>query len=313
MDGGAGPDVTVVVCTRNRARRLATALVSVQASIAHAQAGGLACELVVVDNGSSDGTAEELARIARRDAYVVPVHEPVAGLGRARAAGVAAARGAVVLFTDDDVVVPDAWVTAMARPLLDDAADVVTSGVRMAAELERSWMTPDLRSKYYAHVPVPPRTNPGLVGASMGARAEVLRRIGFDDSLGTAEFPGAEDVLLYVQALEAGYRVVGVQDVVVEHRFDPDRLDADRLLRQAAGYGRCDAYYFHHWLHAELRAQRLRWLVHASRREVARVAARSRHDERYVQLVRDAAFHREMLRLRGTPRRYAPRGVGVLA
>jgi hypothetical protein len=135
----------------------------------------------------------------------------------------------------------------------------------------------------------------------------------FDPMLGTARYPGAEDVLLYVQALEAGYRITGVSDATVTHYFDPGRLESDRLERLAEGYGRCDAYFFHHWLHAEYRLGRVRIARDGVRWLYARARARSnRFDERTLAARRALAFHREMRVLRGTPRRYAYRGIGLL-
>ena len=58
----SGPEVSFIICTRNRVAVLEACIQSVQAACrAHA---GFAAELVVVDNGSIDRTAERLASIA---------------------------------------------------------------------------------------------------------------------------------------------------------------------------------------------------------------------------------------------------------
>lgn len=97
--------VSVVIATRDRAALLAGALASLRA-----QAGAPAFEMVVVDNGSSDATAA-----VARDGGAVLVHEAEPNRGRARNAGVAAASGELVLFVDDDVVVPPFFVAAHVR------------------------------------------------------------------------------------------------------------------------------------------------------------------------------------------------------
>lgn len=303
------PAVSVAVCTRNRADRLAGALDSVRAAMDVAELDGrLTVELVVVDNGSTDATPQVLRDLAAADPRVRVVVEPEPGLGNARRRAVATTRGSCVLFTDDDVVVPPEWVVRLSRPLLAGRADLVAGGVAMADDLRRPWMTPDLVARYFAHVPDPPEVNPGLVGANMGATRDVLRRIPFDEALGTSRYPGAEDVLLYVQALESGDRVAPVSDAVVLHRFDPDRLGSDRLRRQAQGYGRCDAYFYHHWLHADLSWPRARIAVHGLHLALRRLATRDPYDEELLRLAREVAFHREMLSLRHVPPRYERRG-----
>lgn len=306
-------DVSVVVCTRNRADRLARGLAAVRSALDVAVDDGLACELIVVDNGSTDATSAVVKDLAVSDSRVRGVVAPIPGIARARNRGLDEARGAVVLFTDDDTVVPPEWVVRMARPILDGAADAIAGGVVMAADLRRPWMTPGLTARYYADVPVPPAVNPGMACANAAVSHEIARRFRFDEELGTPRYPGAEDVLLYVQILEAGYTVRGVLDAPVEHHVDPARLEIDRLEALAEGYGRCDAFFYHHWLHATFRAQRARVWLHRAEHAARWLLARgNRYDESVLRLRREVAFHTEMLALRGTPRRYACRGLELL-
>ncbi len=138
------------MCTRNRADSLSRSLETIVTSM---HASELDIELVVVDNGSSDRTASVLADLRRENAELSMVAEETAGIARARNAGLRAARGRAVLYTDDDTRVPPDWITKMAAPLLSGEADAVAGGVVMAAELERDWMTTDLRSRYFADNP----------------------------------------------------------------------------------------------------------------------------------------------------------------
>ena len=75
-------------------------------------------EVIVVDNGSTDTTAE----IARRYGGVRVITKPRKGVARARQAGFAAARGAVIASTDADTVVPPFWVARIAEYFRADPA-----------------------------------------------------------------------------------------------------------------------------------------------------------------------------------------------
>jgi glycosyltransferase involved in cell wall biosynthesis len=97
--------VSIIIATRNRAALLDGALTSLGA-----QAGAPDLELVVVDNGSTDATAAVARAHAATYAYCA---EP--NRGRARNAGVAAASGELLLFVDDDVIVPPFFVAAHLR------------------------------------------------------------------------------------------------------------------------------------------------------------------------------------------------------
>lgn len=100
------PEIAVVIPTRNRARYLDVAL----ASLEH-QRAAVPHELLVVDDCSTDATAEVLA------AHGVPhvsQAQPL-GLNAARNAGVRATTAPIVAFVDDDVWIPPGWLEALAE------------------------------------------------------------------------------------------------------------------------------------------------------------------------------------------------------
>lgn len=88
--------VTVVIATHNRAAALRSAIDSArQQTLAE-------IEIVVVDNGSTDATAELCAAIAREDPRVRTIRSGATDRSSARNLGLAAARGEWVAFLDDD-------------------------------------------------------------------------------------------------------------------------------------------------------------------------------------------------------------------
>jgi len=100
MSGVSMVDVTVVVPTHNRRQLVAQAVHSIL------RQEGVSLELVVVDDGSSDGTGPWLDRIAAIDSRIKIVHhERPRFISSARNAGIAKASGRWVAFCDDD----DLW------------------------------------------------------------------------------------------------------------------------------------------------------------------------------------------------------------
>jgi hypothetical protein len=106
------PEITVVLCTYNRADRLAGAVGAILAQ------QGADHELVVVDDGSTDDTPTVLATLDHPRLRVV--RRPNGGLSKARNTGIAAARGRWIVFIDDDDRAEPGWLasflTLAARP-----------------------------------------------------------------------------------------------------------------------------------------------------------------------------------------------------
>ena len=95
--------LTVVLPTFDRAGPLRRAIAALQRqSLDHSL-----YEVVVVDNNCTDGTAELLERL--NDGRVRALRESRQGLSFARNAGIAAARGDIIAFTDDDVETAPDW------------------------------------------------------------------------------------------------------------------------------------------------------------------------------------------------------------
>src|SRR2546428_3124653 len=119
---------SVVIPSRNRRATLMALLERVGPQTAGA-------EIVVVDNGSTDGTREALARL-EADGRVRVVLEPTPGATRARNAGARAARGDLLAFVDDDALPADGWLAALLAPFANP--HVAAAGGRLAPRLARA-------------------------------------------------------------------------------------------------------------------------------------------------------------------------------
>jgi CDP-glycerol glycerophosphotransferase len=107
---GTGPELlSVVVPVHNEERHVETALRSILG-----QPHG-AVEVIVVDDGSTDGSWDVVSRLAKADGRVRLIQQEHAGPGAARNAGSKAARGEFITFLDSDCVVePDHYGQAVA-------------------------------------------------------------------------------------------------------------------------------------------------------------------------------------------------------
>ncbi len=250
---------SIIICTHNRANSLRETLLAMARC---AVAADCPTELLVVDNGSTDGTRNvvEEARVPRMT--VRYLFEPAVGQCHARNLGLREARGEVILFTDDDVQPPVDWVAEMCGPILRGEADAVAGGVRIAPELERPWFNQGLFRTRLASTDQLDAKNPAtMVGANMGFSRRVLAKVeGFDVALGPGALGFEDDALFAHQLLRAGYRLQPKLDVMVEHHFDVSRLNRTSMLLIARRAGRSLAYVWHHWEHKSLRWPFLRWM-----------------------------------------------------
>lgn len=223
-------EVSIVICTRNRCEHLRESLAQM-ASIAVPEAWRV--ELVVVDNGSSDGTRAVVEAAGLPNMPVRYVYEPKAGKAHAYGAGLAVAHGTVLLMTDDDTRVPRDWIEQMCRPILEGEGDAVQGGVTIAPHLERPWLRGVLRV-WVAEVNDPQYRPEGLVGANMAVSRKAMTAVGpFNTSLGPGAVGFFEDTA-FGWALEAsGRRILYRPSAAVEHHFAADRLTLDAFLDSA--------------------------------------------------------------------------------
>jgi GT2 family glycosyltransferase len=83
-------------------------------------------ELIVVDNASTDGTVEELQRLAGQYPQVqVILNDHNAGFGPGNNRGLAAATGDILVLLNNDTIVPRGWLTRLARHLADPKVGIV--------------------------------------------------------------------------------------------------------------------------------------------------------------------------------------------
>ena len=243
----SGAHPSVVVCTRDRRAALEECLATLTAQVA--LPGGL--EIVVVDNGSSDGTAEWLSGWTAEDpTRRRTVLEPIAGLSRARNRGVTAATGDVVLFLDDDASAPRGWVAAHVAAFDRDSTVVGVGGPILLTwpSGRPHWLSPVLEHWFSAldlgDEPQPWPTPHGPYGTNMSFRRSALVAAGgFCLSLGRRgrSLISGEEKALVERLWERGGAIVYEPAALVLHRVQAERISRRWVLRRGWAQGRSNA------------------------------------------------------------------------
>jgi glucosyl-dolichyl phosphate glucuronosyltransferase len=231
-------DVSIVICTYNRAAEVGRALDAVLA-----QRDAPPHEVIVVDNNSTDATRDVIEARARTSPHLRYVFEGRQGLPYARNAGIAAVRAPIVAFTDDDIIVAPDWVASIARAF-DRFPDADMIGGRVLPRWPGggppAWLTPKqlaplaLQDKGDAPLFVD-RDNaaPCLIGANFAFRRSAFEKAGLFDS----EYTRTQDREIQIRLWKAGGRGVYVPDLVTHVDVPADRLTKDyfRLWYTRAG------------------------------------------------------------------------------
>jgi glycosyltransferase involved in cell wall biosynthesis len=230
------PLVTVALCTFNRAELLRQTL----AGLARQNYPADRYEILVIDNRSTDATAAVVAAFA--DAPVPPRHvlEMQQGLDHARNRAIAEARGEIILFGDDDILVPSDWITRMTAPFAADldhrlgavGGEVIPVFPGGVPAWVAGWHAP-LAFRRDAG-PLPPEHAP------MGANVAFPRRVfaelgGFHTALdrtGARYFSGGDSEMIR-RVRAAGLTVWFVPEAAVQHQMPASRTTFRYAARHA--------------------------------------------------------------------------------
>jgi glycosyltransferase involved in cell wall biosynthesis len=221
---------SIVICTYNNHASLRQTLRSFQGLRVPT---GVAVELWVVDNNSNDLTREAFESLSPAVPFVCHyAFEPKQGLSNARNRGINEASGEFILYTDDDVLVPENWLECYAESLLDCGADAAYGRIVPQWNGPAPWFfMPELRATY-ALLDYGPRSFTvnddwqEFFGANFAVRRSLLIRVGgFDARLGRTKgalFVGEErQVFLRLRQLNAKVHYNArnaVQHVIAENR-----------------------------------------------------------------------------------------------
>jgi glycosyltransferase involved in cell wall biosynthesis len=223
---GERPEVAVIIPVFDRVHCVADAVASV---LAQGDAG-VAVQVIVVDDGSSDGSADVVRAVHADDPRVVVLQQTNLGPSAARNHGIAAATAPLVTFLDsDDVMVPGGLAVQVAHLRAPGGPDAVVASCRLV-HVEGS--VPDWAMAVYEQATIEP------VWVSLLTDRPHLEAIaGFDESMWMGE-----DLDLIARYRESGRRLDVIDHVVVHRRrygdnltkdLQPDGSDLREVLRRA--------------------------------------------------------------------------------
>lgn len=266
MDGR--PLVSVILPVRDAAATVGRAVASIRAQTL------TDWELIVVDDGSRDTTAEAVEAAAEGDPRIRLLRRSASGIVAALNAGLAVARGVLVARMDaDDFSLPERLERQVAlleaRPDVGVASCRVAFGGDMAAArgyfLHVEWLNrlcePDeLARERFVDAPV---AHPSVM-----FRRELVDRLG-----GYRETGWPEDYELWLRWMDAGVRFAKVREVLLRWEDSPERLSRTDPRYGEDRFYRCKCHYLARWLRREVDGRRSVFLWGAGRVTRRRFAA----------------------------------------
>ena len=241
-----GMNVSVIVCTRNRGNGLVPCLERLEEMEV---TPGLAWELVIVDNGSTDDTASAVRGFAEKSRLDVRyLFEGRPGLSHARNTGIAAATGDVIAFTDDDCMVDGSWLATIEREFQGDRGLAGLGGrVELFDARDKPITITTSKERQTLSLSHDVELAGFINGCNMAFSRAAFEEVGpFDTRLGAGtRIASGEDSDFLYRLLKSGLKVIYVPDVLVYHNHGR-RTDAEvEKLMKGYAIGR-GAFYSKH-------------------------------------------------------------------
>ncbi|MGA1194509.1 MAG: glycosyltransferase family 2 protein, partial [Kiritimatiellia bacterium] len=219
------PIISVVMSAYNNADTLATAMDSILSQ------EGVQLEFIVVNDGSTDGSATILEDYARRDARVRVVHQENTGLTRALIRGCSLARAPWIARQDaDDISLPGRLRKQLdavrANPL------IVLVGCQSRCRTTEGDLLSDVSAPFHLDEA---RNQVLKLGRSISPHGTIIFSRAVYEAIGGYRdaFCFAQDLDLNIRLVERG-EVLALPECLYEYRYAPDAISGSHADRQAA-------------------------------------------------------------------------------
>ena len=240
-------EASVILCTYNRASMLGGAIESLAAQTIPPAT----FEVLVVDNNSSDGTADAVMELRERfpELALRYLLETMQGLGRARNAGWRASEGKVVAFLDDDARAAPDWLEKALAAFSETAPApwAVGGPIRPYYDSPRpSWFRDEYEERNWGARRRPLESGESFAGSNLVVSRDALERFGgFSTEAGMtgSRLSVGEETALILRIWESGEgegRLLYLPDLVVRHHVPGWKMTVGYQLRRAYAEGQND-------------------------------------------------------------------------
>ncbi|HWC00673.1 MAG TPA: glycosyltransferase family 2 protein [Bryobacteraceae bacterium] len=243
---GAGLFISILLSTRNRASELRRALESLMIP---ANLSAEDWEIIIVDNGSSDHTAELCAEFAQRyPRHFRALSEPTPGKSRALNRALSHVRGEILALIDDDVICDPGYLAGLRKTFSDGFADIAQGRTFVDYHCPRpDWfdhsfdqmmLLTDLGEQRL-------ELHRGFWGVNVAMPMQAITKVGgFCLEIGPGAASGlGEDGELAVRLKSSGYRLFYSPHMVLRHQVSGQRLTKRYVLGRSYRIGMSIAYY----------------------------------------------------------------------
>ncbi|MEL7520293.1 MAG: glycosyltransferase family 2 protein [Cyanobacteria bacterium J06634_5] len=243
----AAPLISAIICTHNREQYLGAAIDSLlNQTLEH-------YEVIVVDNASTDGTAD-VAKARLGNPKVRYIYESTLGLSVARNTGAQAAQGDIIAYLDDDAEASTGWLASLVSVFEKNERVAIAGGkvtlIWPPNAHPPTWLSADLSSGlgaydlgnellYIQKSALTPR------GLNYAVRKQFLAEVGgFDTHLGRVgkNLLSNEEQQMTRQALERDWKVAYVPEALAAHNVAPARMKPGWFLSRSWWQGISESY-----------------------------------------------------------------------
>jgi len=240
----SAPEISVIIPTYNRSALLRGAVNSVLD-----QDTQTTFEIIIVDNNSKDDTPAVVQSLIQdhpgRISYILETQQ---GNAHARNRGVKSARGAIIAFLDDDVIVDRNWVTSL-KQALDTRADLSFVGGKVLPQWDGpppSWLTPDHWSPLALldygpdELAIGGNSSRGLLTANIAFRKRVFDETGeFSPHLQRVKnaIGSMEDTEFLLRVCRSGKHGMYLPSMIARAPVESERLSKNYHRRWHMGHG----------------------------------------------------------------------------
>ena len=232
------PSLTIVISTKDRPQYLARCLEALRKMLTHSHSNNSFIEILVIDNASSDNRTLDVVSSFPEVRYLC---EPIPGVNSARNRALNEARGQLLAYLDDDVVVDSGWLSGLMNAWSENPTAAAYTGQVLPYELvsdaqvifeQRGGFRQGFKKICYSQTLLgnswhPLKTWTFGVSANMAIQKDILQKLGgFDEVLGPGTLPGGGDDLdIFYRVIRAGHSLQYAPDYLVFHRHRREKKD----------------------------------------------------------------------------------------